>query len=77
MSTTQLDSWAVDLAQVGPIYPGVGLEFPMFILAVVLWIGWHIWQIKFESQTYQEEKEKFATPENLKKQALDETYLHH
>ena len=77
MSTTRVESWAVDLAEVGPIYPWVGAEGIMFIVAVVLWIAWHIWQVKFESNTYRAEKEKHATPENLEKQAAGETYLHH
>ena len=77
MSTTRVESWAVDLAEVGPIYPWVGAEGIMFIVAVVLWIAWHIWQVKFESNTYRTEKEKHATPENLEKQAAGETYLHH
>lgn len=77
MSTGVIDSWAVDLANVGPIYPWVGSEGVMFIIALVLWIAWQIWQIKFESDTYREEADKYATPENLKKMVSDETYLHH
>ena len=77
MSMTNVDSWAVDLANVGPIYPWVGAEGIMFIVSVVLWIGWHIWQVKFETNTYKAEVEKHATAENLKNQAAGETYLHH
>ena len=77
MSTTQVETWATDLGQVGPIYPWVGAEVYMFVAAVVLWLCWHVWQIKFESDTYREEAEKHATPENLEKQAAGETYLHH
>ena len=49
----------------------------MFIAAVVLWLAWHFWQVRFETETYREEKEKHATRENLEKQAAGETYLHH
>ena len=77
MSTTELNSWAVDLAQVGPIYPWVGAEGFMFIVSVVLWLVWHIWQVRYETNTYREEMEQHATPDNLKKQAAGETYLHH
>ena len=38
MSTTQVETWATDLGQVGPIYPWVGAEAIMFIAAVVLFI---------------------------------------
>jgi len=77
MSATMVESWAVDLADVGPIYPWVGTEGIMFIVAVVLWIAWHIWQARHERNTYREEIEKYATPENLENQAKGETYLHH
>ena len=67
MSTTPLDSWAVDLGEVTTIYPFLGWEGLMTIVAVVLWIAWHIWQVKFESNTYKEDIEKHATSENLRK----------
>ncbi len=67
MSTTPVDSWAVDLADVTLIYPWVGTEVLMVLVAVVLWIGWHVWQCKLENNTYKEEIEKYATSENLRK----------
>ena len=36
-------------------------------LAVVFWLLWHVWQLKFENQYFKEEVEKYATPENLRK----------
>lgn len=41
MSTIGYDSWAVDMAEVGPIYPFQGSEVLMVILAVIFWVGWH------------------------------------
>ena len=67
MSTTPIESWAVDLSEVTFIYPWVGLEGLMTIVAVVLWIAWHVWQVRFESNTYKEDIEKHATSENLRK----------
>ena len=67
MSTTPIDTWAVDLGEVTSIYPWVGMEGLMTIVAVVLWIAWHVWQCRFESNTYQEDIEKHATSENLRK----------
>jgi hypothetical protein len=49
MSTNGLESWAVDLADVGAIYPFQGWEFPMFIIGLVFWLGWHWTQFKSES----------------------------
>ncbi len=69
MSTTPIDTWAVDLADVTVIYPWVGSEVAMAVLAVILWLGWHVWQVKFENKTYEEEAAKYGTEEHLKKGA--------
>jgi hypothetical protein len=44
-----LSSWAVDLKDVGAIYPFQGFEVPMVIVAVVFWVLWHVWQISHEN----------------------------
>lgn len=54
MSTTNVTSWATDIAELGAIYPFVGSEGLMVFLGVVAWIGWHVWQIRHERQ--EEEK---------------------
>ena len=70
MSTTPIDSWAVDLADVTFIYPGVGTEVAMTVLAVVLWIGWHVWQVKFENRKYEQEIKDHATDATMR-EAID------
>lgn len=65
MSTTPIESWAVDLADVTFIYPGVGLEVAMTVVGVILWIGWHVWQVKHESETYADEIQKYGTSEHI------------
>ena len=67
MSTTPIETWAVDLADVTAIYPFVGSEVLMTVIGVVLWIAWHVWQVKFENDTYKEDIAKHATSENLRK----------
>lgn len=49
MSTIGYSSWAVDLKDVGAVYPFQGWETAMVILAVILWLGWHVIQTKAES----------------------------
>lgn len=49
MSTNGITSWAVDLKDVGAIYPFQGSEVLLVILGVIFWVGWHIWQIRLES----------------------------
>ncbi len=48
------------------IYPGVGLEVAMTVVAVILWLGWHVWQVKFENQTYEQEIKDHATEEKMR-----------
>lgn len=48
MSTNSMSDWAVDLAEVGAIYPFQGSEGLLVILGVVFWIGWHVIQMRQE-----------------------------
>lgn len=41
MSTIGYESWAVDLAEVGAVYPFQGWEVLMTILGIAFWLGWH------------------------------------
>lgn len=49
MSTIGYKDWAVDLADVGAIYPFQGYEGVMVFLGVVFWLGWHVIQMRRES----------------------------
>ncbi|RWC43840.1 MAG: hypothetical protein EOS23_15520 [Mesorhizobium sp.] len=49
MSTNGMESWAVDLKDVGAIYPFQGSEVVMVIIGLVFWIGWHVFQTRHES----------------------------
>ena len=48
MSTTGMESWAVDLKDVGAIYPFQGSEGLLVIIGLATWIAWHIWQMRSE-----------------------------
>ena len=58
MSTTPVETWAVDLAELGPIYPFVGSEGLMVVLAFAAWIVWHIWQFRNEKREEEESLRK-------------------
>jgi hypothetical protein len=49
MSTNGMENWAVDLKDVGAIYPFQGSEVLMVIIGLAFWIGWHILQTRQES----------------------------
>ena len=50
MSTNGLTSWAVDLKDIGAIYPFQGWEVLLVVLGFAFWIGWHIIQTKQENE---------------------------
>lgn len=54
MSTIGYESWAVDLAEVGAVYPFQGSEVLMTILGVVFWVGWHRIQFVREGKHLEE-----------------------
>ena len=46
--STGIESWSADsLPNISAMYPFVGSEVIMTIIVLVVWIGWHFWQIKF------------------------------
>ena len=70
MATTSIESWAVDLKDVGAIYPFQGSEVLMVIVGVALWIAWHFWCVRWERSQHEEEIRKFGNQESMSK-ALD------
>jgi hypothetical protein len=64
-------TWAVDLANIGAVYPWQGSELIMVIVAVALWILWHIVQLREEKAEYAEDIRKYGSKESIKK-ALDD-----
>ncbi|TJV08405.1 MAG: hypothetical protein E5Y18_25105 [Mesorhizobium sp.] len=49
MSTNGMESWAVDLKDVGAIYPFQGSEVVMVIVGLAFWIGWQVLQTRQEN----------------------------
>ncbi len=70
MATTSIESWAVDLKDVGAIYPFQGSEVLMVIVGVALWIAWHFWCVRWERSQHEEKIRKFGNQESMSK-ALD------
>ena len=68
-----METWAVDLANVGAVYPWQGTEVIMVIVAVVFWLWWHVAQLKGESEEFKADIAKYGSSEQIKK-ALDKHY---
>lgn len=60
MRTGLIETWAGNPADVGPMYPFVGSEVPLFVVCVVLWLAYTVWQIKHENATYAAELDRLA-----------------
>ena len=67
MSTGSFENWAGNIADIGPIYPFVGSEFVLWIIAMALWIVWHVMQARTENKIYEDEKKRFGDSASLRK----------
>lgn len=67
MNTGNVENWDGNLLDLGPIYPFVGSEGIMVIIAVIFWIGWHILQIRAENRQHDEEAARLRQSGNLQK----------
>ncbi|CAH2401635.1 hypothetical protein [Mesorhizobium escarrei] len=70
MSTNGMESWAVDLKDVGAIYPFQGSEVVMVIIGLGFWIGWHVLQTRHESAEIEADMAADRTGEETRK-AID------
>ena len=65
MSTIGYENWAVDLAEVGPIYPFQGSEVLMVVLGVAFWLIWH--RIQFvREEAHLKAAKQVGDPEKVK-----------
>ena len=65
MTTTGINSWAVDLAEVGAVYPFQGMEVIMVIIGVVFWIWWHIVTFRMEFARHEQKIAEFGNPDQI------------
>jgi hypothetical protein len=63
-------TWAVDLKDVGAIYPMQGYEVLLVILGFIFWIGWHVMQLRQESAEVESEASSDPRGDETKK-AID------
>lgn len=52
MSTGSFESFAARIADIGPLYPFVGSEVVLVIVAVGCWIAWHVYELRMEQRDY-------------------------
>jgi hypothetical protein len=66
MSTNGIESWAVDLKDVGAIYPFQGTEVILVILGVIFWIGFHVLQARVEASELADAERDFKSEHSNK-----------
>jgi heme exporter protein D len=67
MSTGNFANWDGDFLQIGPIYPFVGSEGLMVIIAVIFWVIWHILQVRAENRNLEDQARMLRQGNNLQK----------
>jgi len=68
---TGIETWNTNLLDIGPMYPFVGSEMLLTVIAVFGWLIWHLVQARAETQEVAVEETKYAKPDALK-QAMDQ-----
>jgi hypothetical protein len=66
-----LTTWAVDLADVEAVYPWQGYELIMVLVAIILWLLWHVIQMRQENRELEEDIRLYGSKESIRK-ALDD-----
>lgn len=72
MNTGNIANWDGNILDIGPIYPFVGWETLMVIVAIVFWLGWHYLQIRMENRQLESEAQKLRQSDNLQKAIASE-----
>jgi len=55
---TGITTWSTNPNEVGALFPFAGSEWLFLSICIVGWIIWHIWQIKFENNSYDDQTSK-------------------
>jgi hypothetical protein len=73
--TGNFGNWDGNIADIGPIYPFVGTETLMVIILVVVWVGWHIVQMRMENRAHDDDARRLRQGDNLQRAMQDEHTL--
>lgn len=75
MTLEEAGTWTGNIAELGPIYPWVGAETAMVIVLLVVWVGWHIWQISLEESNYSDDLRTLQREGNMDRALRGERIL--
>lgn len=63
--STGIESWNVNLLDIGPMYPFPGTELLWALIGIGTWILWHILQGRLEGKVMDEEEREFSDKARL------------
>lgn len=66
MSTTGIESWAVNVKDIGAIYPFQGSEGMLVVIGLVTWIVWHVWCASWERNKHEDSIARIGNDANIK-----------
>ena len=67
MNTASFSDWSGNMLDLGPLYPFVGWETAMVIVLAIVWVGWHVVQIRGENRQLEHEAQELRKGDNLYK----------
>ena len=65
MNTGLVESWNGNPLDMGPLYPFVGTEIPLFLVCFAFWIVYTVWQMKSERRAYRMEVQELSKEKTL------------
>jgi len=57
--STGIETWNMNLLDIGPMYPFPGTEVVLALIGIATWIIWHVLQIRAENRIYEEEEKHY------------------
>lgn len=63
--STGIETWNMNLLDIGPMYPLPGWETLFALIGIVTWIIWHLIQIRLENSVYEKEERHYFNKEML------------
>ncbi len=64
--STGIETWNMNLLDIGPLYPFAGSEGFLALIGIVSWVVWHVIQISKENKMLAEEANRFKSKTKLK-----------